>query len=284
MSTEIRRLLASGLGQLRHEPTARRIRAVLGGSTVLDSTRAVLVWEPRRVVPCYAVPVDDVRAELVAAGAAVAEATDEIGVRLPGLSRRPVLDPSIPFAVHTAEGQVVDVRAGGQDRPGAGFRPADPDLAGYVVLDFGAFDAWYEEDELNVAHPRDPFHRIDVLASSRDVSLELDGEPLARSSRPVLLFETMLPTRYYLPREDIRAELIPSATRTYCAYKGQATYWSVAVGGHLLADVGWTYQDPLHDAARVRGLIAFFDERVDVVVDGERRERPITPWSAGPGT
>jgi uncharacterized protein (DUF427 family) len=284
MSTEIRRLLASGLGQLRHEPTAKRIRAALGGSTVLDSTRAVLVWEPRRVVPSYAVPVDDVRAELIAAGAAVADATDEVGVPMPDLSRRPVLDPSIPFAVHTAEGHVVDVRAEGRSLPGAGFRPADADMAGYVVLGFGAFDAWYEEDELNVAHPRDPFHRIDVLASSRDVSLELDGQLLAHSCRPTLLFEAMLPTRCYLPREDIRAELIPSGTRTYCAYKGQATYWSAAVGGRLRTDIAWTYQDPLHDAARVRGLIAFFDERVDVVVDGERLERPITPWSAGPGT
>jgi uncharacterized protein (DUF427 family) len=165
-----------------------------------------------------------------------------------------------------------------------GFRLAEADLAGYVVLDFGALDSWYEENELNVAHPRDPFHRIDVLSSSRQVGIELDGEVLARSSRPMLLFETMLPTRYYLPREDIRAELIPSTTRTHCAYKGQASYWSAEAGGHHLTDIAWTYEAPLHDAARVRDLIAFFDERIDVVLDGERLERPITPWSAGPGT
>ena len=199
------------------------------------------------------------------------------------LGDRPVLDPSIPFAVHTAEGQAVDLLAGGRTRPGAGFRAADPDLAGYVILDFGAFDAWYEEDELNVAHPRDPFHRIDVLASSRHVRLELDGQVLAESSRPMLLFETMLPTRYYLPREDVRAALVPSPTRTYCAYKGQASYWSAVLGGDQLTDIAWSYAEPLHDATRVRDLVAFFDERIDVTLDGERRPRPITPWSEGPG-
>jgi uncharacterized protein (DUF427 family) len=283
MSTQMRSLLASGFGQVRYEPTAKHIRAILGGATVVDSARAMLVWEPRRVVPSYAVPVDDVHGELVPAGAAAADVTEDIGFRMPDVSSRPVLDPSIPFAIHTAEGQVVDLLAGGQSRPGAGFRVADADLAGYVVLDFNALDSWYEEDELNVAHPRDPFHRIDVLPSSRQVSLELDGQLLAQSSRPTLLFETMLPTRYYLPREDIRAELVPSSTRTYCAYKGQASYWSAALDGRQLSDLAWTYQNPLHDAAQVRGLVAFFDERIDVVLDGKRLERPLTPWSARPG-
>ena len=283
MSIQIRGMLGSGVGQLRYEPTAKRIRAVLGGGTVVDTTRAVLVWEPRRVVPSYAVPVEDFRGDLVPAGSAEAGAADGIGVRVPDLSARPVLDPSVPFAAHSTEGDVVDVRAGDQTRPGAGFRPSDAELAGYVVLDFGAFDGWYEEDERNVAHPRDPFHRVDVLTSSRQVSLELGGQVLAHSSRPVLLFETMLPTRYYLPREDVRAELIPSSKRTYCAYKGQASYWSVPADGDLLADIAWTYEDPLHDALDVRGLIAFFTERVDLVLDGERHERPITPWSPRPG-
>ena len=117
MSTKIRSLLANGFGEVRYEPTAKRIRAVLGGATVLDSTRAVLVWEPRRVVPSYAVPVEDVRGELVPAGPAAADVTDETGFPMPDVSSRPVLDPSIPFTVHTADGQVVDVRAGGEGRP-----------------------------------------------------------------------------------------------------------------------------------------------------------------------
>ena len=284
MAVRMRGLVASGLGDLRYEPTGKRIRALLGDRTVLDSTSAMLVWEPRRVVPSYAVPAGDVRAELAPAAGSPAAGSAGIGSRMPDLSSRPVLDPSIPFPVHTADGQVTDLAADGQHRPAAGFLPADPDLAGYVVLDFAAFDTWYEEDQVNVAHPRDPFHRIDVLRSSRLVRLELDGELLAESSRPALLFETMLPTRYYLPREDIRAGLTPTSTRTYCAYKGQASYWSAAAAGRELADIAWAYQDPLHEAAPVRGMVAFFTERVDAVLDGRRLERPVTPWSAGPGS
>jgi len=279
MSSQVRELMASGFGQLRHEPTAKRIQAVLGGETVVDSTRAVLVWEPRRIVPSYAVPVEDVRGELVPSGSAGDDAGDDVGVSLGDLTALRVLDPRVPFTAHSAEGEAVDLRAAGQVRAGAGFRPADPDLAGLVVLDFGAFDAWYEEDEQNVAHPRDPFHRIDVLPSSRQVRLELDGQVLAVSSRPVLLFETMLPMRYYLPRADVTADLVPSSTRTWCAYKGQASYFSASVGGRLVPDIAWTYEDPQHDAAGVRDLIAFFDERIDVVLDGQRRARPVTPWS-----
>ena len=203
MSIQIRGMLASGFGQLRYEPTAKRIRAVLGGSTVVDTTRALLVWEPRRVVPSYAVPVGRLPRRPGPAGSAAAPApSDDMGVRLPDVSARPVLDPSVPFAVHSAEGDVVDVQADGETRPGAGFRPSDADLAGYVVLDFGAFDAWYEEDERNVAHPRDPFHRVDVLPSSRQVSLELDGQVLAEFPADAAV------------RDHAADPLLPAAART----------------------------------------------------------------------
>ena len=278
MSTQVRTTLTSGLTGLRHEPTGKRVRAVLDGDTVVDSTRAVLLWEPRRVVPSWAVPAEDLAAELVAA-APVALADERVGHRMPEVSRRPVLDPSIPFAVHTAEGQPVDVVHGQQVRPAAGLRLTDPDLAGYVVLDFDAFDSWWEEDEPNLGHPRDPFHRIDILRSSRRVRIELEGELLAESTRTRMLFETLLPTRFYLPREDISAPLVTSATRTTCAYKGHASYLSPVVKGVEVPDLAWTYPTPLREAAEVSGLVAFFDERVDVLVDGTRRERPVTPWS-----
>jgi hypothetical protein len=145
MSSQMGALLASGLDELRYEPIGKRIRAVLGGGTAVDSTRAVLVWEPRRIVPSYAVPAGDIRGELAPAAAAAGD-TENAGARMPGLSSRPVLTPSDPFAAHTADGQVVDVRAFGQDRPGAGFRLADPALAGYIVLDFRAFDVADRED------------------------------------------------------------------------------------------------------------------------------------------
>ena len=160
-----------------------------------------------------------------------------------------------------------------------GFRPEDPELAGHVVLDFAGFDRWLEEDEEISGHPRDPFHRVDVRASSRHVQLLLDGEVLADSTRPSLVFETLLPVRYHLRPEDVRAPLRPSDTRTWCPYKGAASYWSVEVAGRVVPDLLWSYENPLPDAAELTGLRAFFDERLDVVVDGEPRPRPVTPWS-----
>jgi len=154
--------------------------------------------------------------------------------------------------------------------------PADPDLHGYVILDFDGFDEWYEEDERNVGHPRDPFHRIDIVHSSRHVRVELDGDVLGESSAPYLLFEPPLPVRHYLPPEDVRTDLLrPSETRSFCAYKGQASYLSYGDE----ADIAWRYPAPLREAAEVTDRIAFFSERVDLVLDGTRLERPITPWS-----
>ena len=274
MSTRLRDLMMGELGALRYEPTEKRIRGTLGGTTVVDSTSALLVWEPKRVVPTYAVPAADVAAELIPSGERIDEPAGIPAMGAPQLGDRPVLDPSIPFAVHTTTGEPLTARAGGAEA--AAFRPSDPALDGYVLLEFEAFDAWYEEDEPNVAHPRDPFHRIDIVHSSRHVLVELDGATLAESTRPCLLFEPPLPVRCYLPRDDVRMDLLaPSETRTACAYKGQASYLSTATDD----DVAWYYPEPLREAAEVTGRIAFFNELADVVIDGERRERPVTPWS-----
>ena len=261
-------------GLLRHEPIDRRVRASLEGRTIADSTRAILVWEPRRVVPTYAVPVAALKAQLVPAGAE-SGADEDVGVRLPAISSRPILDPSVPFDAHSCAGTAYDVIAGEETGAAAAFRPDDPDLAAYVVLEFAAFE-WREEDEPVVSHPHDPFGRIDVLRSSRHVRVELDGRLLAESTRPMLLFETLLPVRFYLPRDDVKVHLEPSDTATYCAYKGRASYYSLPDGPR---DVAWTYHEPLHDAEPVRDRICFFDERFDVIVDGNRHDRPITPWS-----
>jgi uncharacterized protein (DUF427 family) len=206
---------------------------------------------------------------------------DEVGTAaLDVLGSRRVISPG-HFRSHTTEGEELTVRSPAGEREAAAFRLGDPDLAGYVELDFAAFDEWFEEDEPIVSHPRDPFHRIDVRRSTRSVVVERDGVVLAESSRPRLLFETNLPARSYLPREDVRLDrLVPSATRTSCAYKGTtSSYWAVEGEDGRLVDVAWSYDDPLPDALEIAGLVAFFDERVDVVVDGVRRERPTTPWS-----
>jgi uncharacterized protein (DUF427 family) len=271
MATRVRDALMREFGELRYEPIDKRIRATLGGCEVIDSTRAMLVWEPKRVVPSYAVPVDDVDGELIAAPTKA----DADAIVVPQLAGRPVYDPSVPFAMHTTEGQPLDLKTDAGVSEGAVFRPADDALRGYVIVDFGAFDAWYEEDELNVGHPRDPFHRIDIVHSSRHVTVERDGAVLAESTSPYMLFEPPLPVRYYLPASDVSLDLlIASATRTYCAYKGQASYWSIDD-----EDIAWTYREPLREAAEVTDRIAFFNERVTLRVDGRELERPITPWS-----
>jgi uncharacterized protein (DUF427 family) len=262
MSTRMRDAMVRRLQELRHEPTEKRVRAFVGDQTVVDSTRALLVWEPRRVVPEYAVPEEDVRGELVAGEPAAP-------------SDAPVLHPGIPFAAHSAEGEPLHLRVAGATREQAAFRPADPDLAGYVLLGFQAFDRWLEEAEEVRSHPRDPYHRVDSRLSDRLVRIEIDGLLVADTTRATFVYETNLPTRFYLPREDVVAALEPSDKLTYCPYKGQASYWSL--GGH--ADVAWTYADPLPDAVALAGLVAFYDERVDVVVAGERRERPRTQFS-----
>jgi uncharacterized protein (DUF427 family) len=276
MSIHVRELLMRELPALRYEPIDKRIRGVLGGNTVVDSTRALLVWEPRRVVPDYAFPEEDVRAEVVLAPDGTEDASGR-GVEAMGAPRlgdRIVLDPSVPFSVRTTEGEPLTLRAGG--REAAAFRPADPELHGHLILEFGAFDAWYEEDERNVAHPRDPFHRIDIVHGSRHVRVELAGEVLAETRAPYLLFEPPLPVRYYLPPEDVRTDLLqPSDSRTFCAYKGEASYLSHADE----PDVAWYYPAPLREAAEVTDRIAFFNELVDIEVDGERLGRPVTPWS-----
>lgn len=258
------------LDELRYEPTAKRIRALAGGHTVVDTTGGVVVWEPRRVVPTYGVPVVDLRCELAPAPTAdVAPRPERLQEGGPT-----VLTPSTPFGLHTTDGEPLTLRTAAGERVGAAFRPADPDLAGFVLLDFDAFD-WLEEDDPVVSHPRDPFHRIDIRRSSRRVRVERDGQVLAETSRPVLVFETSLPARTYLPRDDVRLDLLePSPTRTACAYKGVASY--LARGGE---DLAWIYEAPLPDAGELAGLVCFFDERVDVTVDGERRGRPVTPWS-----
>jgi uncharacterized protein (DUF427 family) len=275
MSARMVEALARGLDCLRHEPTQKRVRALVGDTVAVDSTRALLVYEPKRVVPSYAVPATDIRGELIDADAAPA-ATEGAGLRLGSLDGRQILDPSIPFTVHTTDGRAQTLRIDGHEREQVAFRPADPDLAGYVVLDFDGFDAWYDEDEPVIAHPRDPFHAMEILPTSRVVRVEVDGDVLAESRRARLLFEgTLLPVRAYIPRADVRAELRPSARKSQCAYKGNARYWSVE--GH--EDIAWTYEEPLRGAELITGLVAFFNERVDLFLDGERLERPLTPWS-----
>jgi uncharacterized protein (DUF427 family) len=260
MSTSKQGLLFGSLDLLRTEPTEWRLRARLGETDIVDTTRAVLVWEPRRVVPSYAVPLTDVRASLLASETA------------PPGDPGGILHPGIAFGVHTCKGEPFHLVVGERVLPNAAFRPVDEDLGEYVVLDFDAFDAWFEEDEQLTSHAREPYHWVRTLPSSRHVRIEHDGVLLAESTRATWVFETSLPTRFYLPREDLVAEFTPSSKRTACAYKGHASYLSTGE----LRDIAWTYPEPLKQVADLAGLVAFYDDHLDVYVDGVLRERPAT--------
>jgi uncharacterized protein (DUF427 family) len=149
---------------------------------------------------------------------------------------------------------------------------------GLIEIDWAAPDEWLEEDEPLLGHARDPFHRIDCRCTSRHITVAIGGETVADTRRAVALFETGLPTRWYIPRDDVSAELTRNdGHRTTCAYKGHATHWDVE-GERAIA---WSYELPLNDAMPVRSMIAFYNERVDIEVDGQPQERPRTQWSQG---
>jgi uncharacterized protein (DUF427 family) len=156
-------------------------------------------------------------------------------------------------------------------------------IAGMIAFYWNRIDRWLEEDEEVAVHPRDPYHRVDILRSARHVRISLNGELLADSVRATALFETGLPPRWYLPREDIVAELVPTDTITHCPYKGAASYHSVYLQGEgeTVKDIVWCYESPIAEASRIAGLYAFYDERVDVELDGVAQARPQTTWSHG---
>jgi uncharacterized protein (DUF427 family) len=275
MATAMYRQLSSVLGSLRYQPTVKHVRVYLADDLVADTTQARLVWEPKRVVPSYAVPEADVLAGLTAAAVPPVAAENP----LPLGEGPPVLDPSTPFAAHTAGGTSMTVVTDRGRAEHAAFRPSDPDLDGYVVLDFDAF-RWLEEDEPIIGHPRDPYSRVDVRRSSRRIRVEHDGTVLAESSRPQVLFESGFPmARFYLPRGDVRVRLAPGSARTTCAYKGHATHYDATVGDMVLPNIAWSYEEPLSDATQVRGMISFYQERLDLFVDDMLVPRPRTPWS-----
>ncbi|NVN00160.1 DUF427 domain-containing protein [Arthrobacter sp. SDTb3-6] len=251
MATKISDSLRALSGELRYEPTTKRIRALLGDRPVLDSRSAVVLWEPRRVVPCYAVPANDVVGVLSPA------APPAHSPEAPA-----VLHPGIPFARHSTPGKALDVSAGGQSAAGAAFELGDLDLAGYVAFDPNAF-SWLEEDDAVQSHPRDPFHRVDIRHSARHVMVSNAGLVLAESAAPVMVFETGLAERVYLPPADVNwDQLIATDSVTLCPYKGAAGYWRLAGGSG--EDVAWSYQEPLAPAAEIAGYVSFYDNLVQV--------------------
>ncbi|MBC6447084.1 DUF427 domain-containing protein [Actinokineospora xionganensis] len=271
MALRMKHHLGSAVSDLRYEPVPFRTRARVADSVVVDTSAAILVWEPRRLVPVYAVPVGDIRGQVV---------PTEPQPQPPDLATLPPMVGPSDFGVHTCPGMVVDLVVDGVTLPQVGFVAVDHDLAGMVILDFGAFDSWWAEEQETVGHAHDPFKRIEVLTSSRLVEVSHAGVLLAASDRPKLLLETHLPPRWYIPPEHVEPALLtPSTTKSTCAYKGHASYLSLAGDSPAGADLAWHYPNPLHDAEPVRDHICFWAERTDLVVDGRPHPRPVTPWS-----
>ena len=244
------------------EPSERWVRGVKGEVTVVDSRRPVLVWEPSLPVPQYAFPHADVREDLL----------------------RPAKNPR--SGAHTGSKIFYDLEVDGELLENAAWTFPAADLAGHIAFEWfrrsgRGLDHWYEEEEEIFIHPRDPHKRVDAIPSSRHVQVSVDGRLVADTRRPVLLFETGLPTRYYIPREDVRLDLLePTGHHTGCPYKGTAQYWSLRGEDDVPPDIVWSYPDPLPAVGTVKGLLAFYNEVVDITVDGERVERPVTPFSA----
>jgi uncharacterized protein (DUF427 family) len=240
------------------EPTPRRVRVVVGGETVADS-RAAFMLQESGLQPVYYFPPEDVRAELL-------EPSDR--------HTRCAKKGEASYFTIRAGGAVVEAGAWYYPEPLASAPAA---LKGLIAFYFDRMDHWYEEGEEIFVHPRDPYHRVDVIQSDRAVRVSLDGTLLAESRRSVALFETGLPARWYIPREDVLAPLEPSDTVTRCPYKGEAHYYSVPGGQDLI----WYYEEPLAEVGRIAGLLCFFNEKVDLELDGEPAGRPHTAWSRG---
>jgi uncharacterized protein (DUF427 family) len=247
--------------KITFERSPRRVRVKFNGETIADSTNAHLLFETRHL-PVYYFPRSDVRMDLMTP-------TDHH-----------------TFCPYKGTASYRTVKVGDRTAENAVWGYPEPFAEVAAIGDFVAFywdrvDGWYEEDEEIFVHARDPYKRVDVIQSSRPVQVILGGEVVAETRRARFLFETRLPTRYYIPPEDVRMDLlIPSDKTTACPYKGRARYYSVKIGDRLYEDLVWSYPDPIPECPKIKGYLCFYNEHVDEIrVDGKAVPRPVTPWS-----
>ncbi|KAI0051217.1 DUF427-domain-containing protein [Auriscalpium vulgare] len=235
-----------------NEPSHKRVRVVFGGEFIVDTTRARLVWE-HTYYPTYYFLHSDVPNKLLQASSS--------------LPRPPESGTEVCDLVHN-----------GQRAPKAAILHRMGPLAGLVKIIFDKADAWFEEEEEIFVHPKDPYKRVDVLQSARRVRVELEGTLLADTLKPRLLFETGLPVRTYIPKTDVRLDLlVHSELTSACPYKGVAGYYDVKLpSGEKRDGLVWWYRNPTVECADIKGYVAFYDEKVDVFVDGVRVDRPST--------
>jgi uncharacterized protein (DUF427 family) len=243
------------------EPSPRRVRVKFGGEWIADSTKAQLLFETRHL-PVYYFPRADVRLDLMAP------------------------TEHHTFCPYKGQASYWTIKVGNRVAENAVWGYPDPydevpQLSDLVAFYWDRVDHWYEEDEEIFVHPRDPYKRVDAVPSSRPVRVILGGETVAETKRAMFLFETRLPTRYYIPQEDVRMDLlVPSDKATACPYKGKARYWSARIGDRMFPDIVWSYPEPIAECPKIKGLLSFFNEQVDaILVDGKEVPRPLTKWS-----
>ncbi len=235
-------------------PAQRLVRAAFGGEFVAESKNALLVRESGREIDYY-FPEADVRQDLLVSDEA--KVTEDRGM---------MKNWSVKIGERTAEKAAWSYT----DLP-----DGRPDLRGYIAFRWRAMDHWYEEAEEVFAHPRDPYHRVDTLKSSRHIQVVVNGQTVAETERPYVLLETGVIPRYYIHPEDVRMDLLtPTEKHTRCPYKGEASYWTLKVGETVYPDIVWSYLDPLPECPKIKGLLAFYNEKVEIYVDGEREGEP----------
>ena len=243
-------------GRVKVEKSKKRVRAMLGGEVIVDSTSPLMVWEVP-YYPTYYFPKADVKMDALVDS---------------GETKK---SPSRGVAT------LYTVKAGGKEGSAYGYAEPEIDaLKDHISLKWSSMDHWFEEDEEVFVHPRDPYTRVDIVPSSRRVRVEIDGVTVADSTNTFFLFETNLPTRYYFPKTDVRFDLLtPTETSTHCPYKGTARYWSVEVDGKTHEDIVWGYDAPLPESQKILGLVSFYNEKVDIYVDEVQEDRPKTKFS-----
>lgn len=246
----------SETGRIKVEKTAKRVRALLGGEIVVDSNSPLMVWEIP-YYPTYYFPEADVKMDALVDS---------------GETKK---SPSRGVAT------LYQVKAGGKEGSAYSYpEPKIEDLAGHLAFKWDSLDHWFEEDEEVFTHPRDPYTRVDILPSSRRVRVEVDGATVADSTNAYFLFETNLPTRYYLPKTDVKMDLLdPTDLATHCPYKGEARYWNVTLGDSVHENVVWGYDAPLPESQKILGLVSFYNEKLDTYVDEVLEEKPKTKFS-----
>ncbi|KAF4961558.1 hypothetical protein FGADI_182 [Fusarium gaditjirri] len=259
---------ASGLIELaqsliEHGPrktmqTSRRIQAVHNRTTIVDTTHGVYVWEHDSFPTIY-VPVVDVKnAKLV----------DKKNISVELKERAAIAQLVIPAHDSINEAKVDNVVRFFQDVTlGA--------LSDMVRIEFRSIDQWFEEDEPIFVHAKDPFKRIDILHSTRPIEVKVNGRTVAKTTSSMHLLETGLPTRYYLPLSAVDPTVLSKSTvRSKCPYKGEAEYYHIVIDGKTFENLVWYYNHPTLESASIARLVCFYNEKVDIILDGELQERP----------